>query len=177
MLAKRFAAVTRRLSSTAPSATAASGRKLSPAATPVPATASSLPVEDESVQLSGHGLLSVTNKLHIVDTQSLEKWPVFRVMGSDGSLLPGADALPAEMSQEKVVSMYKTMVRIQALDDIFYNAQRQGRISSSQAHIQSRANIFLWHKVIYNLDASFRTNSLNDLVVGVSGTAAPWVAL
>ena len=50
-------------------------------------------------------------------------------MGSDGSLLPGADAIPAEMSQEKVVSMYKTMVRIQALDDIFYNAQRQGRIS------------------------------------------------
>jgi len=111
--------------STAP----AQGRKLAPASVPVSATASSLPVEDETVQLSGHGLLPVTNKLNVVDTQALEKWAVFRVMGSDGKLLPGADAIPAEMTQDKVVGMYKMMVRIQALDDIFYNAQRQGRIS------------------------------------------------
>ena len=87
------------------------------------------PVEDDSVQLTGQGLIPVTTKLNIVDTTALEKWPCFRVMGRDGKLLPDAESLPAELDEAAVVKMYKIMVRVQALDDIFYNAQRQGRIS------------------------------------------------
>ena len=111
---------------------AATGRKLerTAVATSTSTTTSAHVVEDDTVQLSGHGLLPVTSKLSVVDTQSLAKWPVFRVLGRDGKLLPDAqDALPKELTKEKILDMYKIMVRVQALDDIFYNAQRQGRIS------------------------------------------------
>lgn len=84
-------------------------------------------VEDDTVQVTGSGLLPVTTKLEIVDTQAAPKWPVFRVMSSTGNMLQGAQA--PELDTDTLLTMYKTMVRIQAMDDIFYNAQRQGRIS------------------------------------------------
>lgn len=55
------------------------------------------------------------------------KWPVYRVMDPDGGLRPGA--VDPELDEETVQKMYATMVRLQAMDQIFYNAQRQGRIS------------------------------------------------
>lgn len=90
--------------------------------------ATSLEVEDDSVQLTGQGYLPVTNKLEIVNTLDLEKWPVYRILGKDGKLL-GDSQVPADLDQVKITEMYKGMVRVQAMDDIFYNAQRQGRIS------------------------------------------------
>ena len=100
---------------------------------PIEASSSSLSstaleLEDDSVQLTGQGYLPVTNKLEIVNTLDLEKWPVYRILGKEGKLLGDAQ-VPADLDQEKITSMYKSMVRVQAMDDIFYNAQRQGRIS------------------------------------------------
>ena len=72
--------------------------------------------------------LPVTKDLHIVDTlQEMAKIPVFRVLSPSGKLLEGAP--DPKLSKETAVEMYKMMLKIQALDDIFYNAQRQGRIS------------------------------------------------
>jgi 2-oxoisovalerate dehydrogenase E1 component alpha subunit len=85
-------------------------------------------VEDDSVQLTGQGLVPTTQKMHFVDTAENEAWPVYRILGAGGNLLEGCEA-PSHLGKEEIRTMYKSMVRIQALDDIFYNAQRQGRIS------------------------------------------------
>jgi len=84
--------------------------------------------EDDSMQLTGQGLVPTTQTMNFIDTQENELWPVFRILSRDGALLPGTSA-PAHLGQEELVSMYKSMVRIASLDDVFYNAQRQGRIS------------------------------------------------
>lgn len=73
-------------------------------------------------------VLPYTADMKIVDPSASERWPVFRVMEVDGSIRKGA-AVPGDINDELALKMYKTMVRLQAFDDIFYNAQRQGRIS------------------------------------------------
>ena len=72
-------------------------------------------------------VLPVTNKLEIVDTTTLDKWPVFRIMEPSGTVVN--KELDPKFPKEEALKMYQTMVRIQCLDDVFYNAQRQGRIS------------------------------------------------
>jgi len=84
--------------------------------------------EDDSMQLTGQGLVPTTQTMNFIDTQENDLWPVFRILSRDGALLPGTSA-PAHLGQEQLVDMYKSMVRIASLDDVFYNAQRQGRIS------------------------------------------------
>lgn len=71
--------------------------------------------------------LPITNKLHIVNTTETEKIPVYRVLGPDGKIVEGVQE--PELSEELATNLYQMMVRIQCLDDVFYNAQRQGRIS------------------------------------------------
>lgn len=50
---------------------------------------------------------------------------MFRVLDDDGSVR--ADAVEPELSQEVALKMYGNMIRLEAMDDIFYNAQRQVR--------------------------------------------------
>lgn len=49
-------------------------------------------------------------------------------MNEDGSIRPGI-SVPEDITPEKVLEMYKTMIRVQEMDRVFYDAQRQGRIS------------------------------------------------
>lgn len=53
--------------------------------------------------------------------------PVFRVMDEDGTLRPGAQEPTAD--RDTCLRMYATMMRLQVMDTVFYEAQRQGRIS------------------------------------------------
>ena len=92
------------------------------------ATAAELSAEDDSVQLTGFGLVPTTQEMNFIDTAENEAWPVYRILGRDGNLLDGC-SMPSNIDQDTLVSWYKSMVRIQVLDDVFYNAQRQGRIS------------------------------------------------
>ena len=55
------------------------------------------------------------------------KWPVYRVLDNDGRVRDGATE--PNLDQETSRHMYRIMARLQAMDQIFYNAQRQGRIS------------------------------------------------
>ena len=73
------------------------------------------------------GPLPVTHSANIVNTLEWPKWPVFRVMEPSGKIVEGVPE--PQISEEEALKMYQMMVRIQNLDDIFYNAQRQGRIS------------------------------------------------
>ncbi len=84
-------------------------------------------VENPLIQVTASGDLPVTTTLSVVDTASKEKWPVFRVMDPQGKILEGAPS--PKIEKETAQQMYRVMGRIQALDDVLYNAQRQGRIS------------------------------------------------
>jgi len=53
--------------------------------------------------------------------------PTFRLIDDDGVPLPGA-VLP-EIDRETCVEMMETMVRVNEFDRVFYDAQRQGRLS------------------------------------------------
>lgn len=73
-------------------------------------------------------LNTYTSQLEIIDTKSFAEWQQFRLLDENGHLLNNA-AAPADLDKEKLLSMYRMIIRIQTIDDIFYNAQRQGRIS------------------------------------------------
>mmetsp|Transcript_909 Transcript_909/g.1206 ORF Transcript_909/g.1206 Transcript_909/m.1206 type:complete len:431 (+) Transcript_909:23-1315(+) len=80
-----------------------------------------------SGQLTANGFIETTNELRIVNSAEGPKWPIFRVLDPQGALVDGSQMQSFDKST--LVEQYRTMCRIQALDDIFYNAQRQGRIS------------------------------------------------
>ena len=84
-------------------------------------------IDSANYQLTATGLIETTSVLDIRNTLLDSKWPVFRVLEPDGSIAKGAP-IP-EIDKDTAVRMYKTMCSVQAVDDIFYNAQRQGRIS------------------------------------------------
>lgn len=77
--------------------------------------------------LSVTSTLPVTTVLDIVDTASKDKIPVYRILDLNGIPLPGA--VVPKLDPEVARTMYKLMIRVQAVDDVFYNAQRQGRLS------------------------------------------------
>ena len=53
--------------------------------------------------------------------------PVFRLMDENGVMRPGVPE--PDVSRDECLRMYAVMKRLQAMDNVFYDAQRQGRIS------------------------------------------------
>ena len=73
------------------------------------------------LQKTAVGLLPLTNQLNLVDTQLWDKWPMFQVMDNNGTVI---DAAPLfDTDESRATDMYKMMLRVQAVDDILYNAQ------------------------------------------------------
>ena len=70
-----------------------------------------------------------TSALSIADPTSAPTWPMFAVLSPDGRTTLAPDASAHVPPRELAVKLYRAMVRTQALDDIFFQAQRQGRIS------------------------------------------------
>lgn len=75
----------------------------------------------------GDTKIDYTTSLDAHDPSSRSPMPIYRVMDEDGSIRPGA--VDPDVGQETCLSIYTTMVRLQTMDGIFYDAQRQGRIS------------------------------------------------
>lgn len=76
----------------------------------------------------GGQILPYTSELLLTRPEQAERWPVFRIVEKNGLVeRPGAQ-LP-EIAAEEAREMYRVMVRLQEFDTVFYNAQRQGRIS------------------------------------------------
>ena len=55
--------------------------------------------------------------------------PCFRILDDLGRIVPGAEKHDPQLSSELCVALLKTMLRVGEFDKIFYEAQRQGRIS------------------------------------------------
>ena len=64
--------------------------------------------------------------------EDADVWPAMRVMDEEGEIVPGAKELDLEAlcgGKDEIVGWYRTMMKMNAMDQIFYDAQRQGRIS------------------------------------------------
>ncbi|KDO20463.1 hypothetical protein SPRG_14335 [Saprolegnia parasitica CBS 223.65] len=82
----------------------------------------------------GHGefpggqTVPYVNKIHVVDPKDADVIPAYRVLDQQGKLVPGA-SLPEGIDEDLAVEIYKHMIRLNSMDNVFYDAQRQGRIS------------------------------------------------
>lgn len=65
--------------------------------------------------------------MNFSDPTLAEKHSMYRVTDLEGNVFPNVKV--PDFDKETAQKMYRVMGRIQALDDVFYNAQRQGRIS------------------------------------------------
>jgi len=65
--------------------------------------------------------------LELVLPRAYGEWPMYRVMGLDGHVEPGAE-LP-DLSVETWHKFHTIMLQLRAADDVFMSAQRQGRVS------------------------------------------------
>ena len=77
--------------------------------------------------LSSSGGPEFTSEPFFADPSGRVPLPAFRVLDERGALIEGASGygLPRQLA----VRMYETMVRLQTMDTLFYEAQRQGRFS------------------------------------------------
>lgn len=70
--------------------------------------------------------VAFTSELKFRD--SAEKFSIYRVMDSEGRVLDQSQ-IPKDLSDETIVEMYKLAIKLNQMDTILYEAQRQGRIS------------------------------------------------
>jgi 2-oxoisovalerate dehydrogenase E1 component alpha subunit len=75
----------------------------------------------------GGAVLPYTSTMRIVRPEAEERIPVFRILGADGEILEGHPE--PDDDPEFLVRVYTTMLQIQQMDNVLYDAQRQGRIS------------------------------------------------
>ncbi|KAK6939957.1 Dehydrogenase, E1 component [Dillenia turbinata] len=73
------------------------------------------------------GRVAFTPKLRFLPESPEERVPCYRVLDDDGE--PISSHGFEEVSEEVAVKMYSKMVTLQVMDTVFYEAQRQGRIS------------------------------------------------
>lgn len=71
------------------------------------------------------GKVGITSELNFISETNGNRVECYRVLGDDGRLLNSS----VQVSEELAVKMYENMVSLQVMDTIFYEAQRQGRIS------------------------------------------------
>ncbi|CAI9115572.1 OLC1v1016500C1 [Oldenlandia corymbosa var. corymbosa] len=73
------------------------------------------------------GRVTFTPQKSFISESSAKRVPCYRVLDDDGYIIRGSEI--EQVSKEVAVKMYTGMVTIQTMDNIFYEAQRQGRIS------------------------------------------------
>lgn len=68
-----------------------------------------------------------TSTLDTHDPGQIPPMACFRIMDESGNIRPGA--VDPGVDRDTALRIYSTMCRLQTMDNIFYDAQRQGRIS------------------------------------------------
>lgn len=71
------------------------------------------------------GQVAFTPEMRFLSESPKERIPCYRVLDDDGQLIQGS----IDVGKEIAVKMYSDMATLQIMDTIFYEAQRQGRIS------------------------------------------------
>ncbi|EPS66238.1 hypothetical protein M569_08539, partial [Genlisea aurea] len=73
------------------------------------------------------GKIAFTRRMKFLPECSEKRVPCYRVLDDDGNLIPGSDF--EQMEKEIAVKIHEKMVTLQVMDTVFYEAQRQGRLS------------------------------------------------
>mmetsp|Transcript_11935 Transcript_11935/g.19382 ORF Transcript_11935/g.19382 Transcript_11935/m.19382 type:complete len:479 (-) Transcript_11935:432-1868(-) len=81
--------------------------------------------------------LDFTTEVNLREANHIEPLPIFRVLDLDGEILEGANV--PELDEDFALQLYRSMVRLQMMDNVFYDAQRQGRISFYMTHTGEEA--------------------------------------
>ena len=74
---------------------------------------------------SGDAHIPITTSLSVSEPNDSDLIPAYRVLNEDGTILTD----DPNLDKDFVLEMYATMVRLETMDKVFYDAQRQGRIS------------------------------------------------
>ncbi|KAL6906187.1 hypothetical protein ACP4OV_003788 [Aristida adscensionis] len=82
--------------------------------------------DDQEVDFPG-GKVSFIAEMNFLPESQKERISCYRVLDDDGRTISGS--VFQEVSKELALKMYSDMVTLQIMDTIFYEAQRQGRIS------------------------------------------------
>ncbi|XP_028757595.1 2-oxoisovalerate dehydrogenase subunit alpha 1, mitochondrial [Neltuma alba] len=80
----------------------------------------------EAIDFPG-GKVEFTSEMRFIPESAEKRVPCYRVLDDDGVPMP--DSNYAQVSKEMAVKMYSDMVTLQIMDNVFYEVQRQGRIS------------------------------------------------
>jgi hypothetical protein len=68
----------------------------------------------------------------VVKPENTDIWPAYRLIDNNGQPVDSDKEKPhlaLGISEDTLVDWYRTMLKLRAMDQIFYDAQRQGRIS------------------------------------------------
>lgn len=82
--------------------------------------------DDQFIDFPG-GKVGFTSEMRFISDASHKRVPCYRVLDEDGE--PMKHTNHVQVSKEMAVRMYSEMVTLQTMDSIFYEVQRQGRIS------------------------------------------------
>ncbi|WJX40288.1 3-methyl-2-oxobutanoate dehydrogenase (2-methylpropanoyl-transferring) [Trifolium repens] len=82
--------------------------------------------DDQVIDFPG-GKVAFTSEMRFISDTSHKRVPCYRVLDDDGELMTHTNHV--QVSKEMAVRMYSEMVTLQTMDSIFYEVQRQGRIS------------------------------------------------
>ncbi|KAK7282662.1 hypothetical protein RIF29_11616 [Crotalaria pallida] len=83
--------------------------------------------EDEQVIDFPGGKVAFTPEMTFMAESGQKRVPCYRVLDNNGE--PVTFSNYVQVSKEMAVKMYSTMITLQTMDNIFYEVQRQGRIS------------------------------------------------
>ncbi|KAB5557260.1 hypothetical protein DKX38_008169 [Salix brachista] len=73
------------------------------------------------------GKVTYIPEMRFLSESSGKRIPCYRVLNENGEIITGSDY--EQLSEELSVKIYSNMVSLQMMDTVFYEAQRQGRIS------------------------------------------------
>lgn len=82
--------------------------------------------DDQVIDFPG-GKVGFTSEMRFISDTSHKRVPCYRVLDDDGQLMKHTNHV--QIGKEMAVRMYSEMVTLQTMDNIFYEVQRQGRIS------------------------------------------------
>lgn len=68
----------------------------------------------------------ITNQLHFLEPSNVPRVPAYRVLSPNGQLLGQMDPT---LDDEKILHLYKAMLKLNTMDKIMFDSHRQGRIS------------------------------------------------
>ncbi|CAI5444407.1 unnamed protein product [Caenorhabditis angaria] len=95
-------------------------------------------LDEYSGKYLGHRKVNFTEKLEIIDANKTAAIPIYRVTNAVGDVIDQSQ--DPKFDKDQALKMYKTMTKLNILDKILYDSQRQGRISFYMTSFGEEAN-------------------------------------